>query len=147
MLALAAVALANGVAFIPGAGALWGAATTALGYLVRCKPCLWALATAALCAWTAIHIHRADAVACTGRIEDDHRRAELARLERDKDIREDLDKTYRPKIDGLTKLNATLKKQVDNYAKPKPVAKAAGKAVGGCKLGDAAGLLQPSQSR
>lgn len=136
--------LAGAIALIPGGGAAFGAATTALGYLLRCATCLKVLGVAALIGWTALHVHRADSARCEARIEDDHRKAEAARVDRDRGIAADLGKKYLPTIDNLSKQNKALQAKVNEHAKRKPIA-AAAPGRGACKLGDAAGLLQPQR--
>ena len=131
-------AIAGAIALIPGGGAAYGAAASAFGYLLRCGTCLKVLGVLALMGWTAFHVHRADVARCDARIEDDHNKAEVARQHRDASIAEDLGKKYAPEINRLATLNKTLQKKVDDAKNRKPVA-----AVGRCKLGDAAGLLQP----
>jgi hypothetical protein len=132
--------LANGAALIPGFGSVWAIAARVGGAILRCKPCLYAIGTAALCAWTAIHIHRADVAGCTARIEDDHEKAEAARIDRDKGIGADLRKKYQPEIDRLSKENSVLQVKVKTNAKPQKPTAAGAKAPVTCKLG-AAGLL------
>ena len=113
---------AGAVALFPGGVSLWGFVAQACAAIARCKPCLWAIGTIALCGWTAIHVHRADVVSCTGRIEDEHRQAEVARVDRDKSVAADLEKRYRPQISQLAALNATLQKKVEDARKQKPAA-------------------------
>jgi hypothetical protein len=136
MLAIAAVA----IALIPGGGAVFGAAASAFGYLLRCVTCLKFLGVVALLAWTAVHVHRLDVAKCDARIEDDHRKAAAAAEHRDSSIAVDLGKKYGPEINRLAALNKTLQKKVDDAKNRKPAA-----ADGRCKLGDAAGLLQPQR--
>lgn len=132
------LSLASLIALIPGAGSLWGMAASALGFLVRCKPCLYALGTAALCGWVALHVHQADVAACDGRLEGQRQAAAAAAEQRDIAVKADLEKSFKPAADALRALNLSLQEKVKQYEKRKPA-----KGAGGCKLGDAAGLLQP----
>ncbi len=137
--------IAGLVALIPGAGATVGWLASALGFLVRCKPCLYALGTAALCGYVALHVHRADVEACDGRVEtrleEQRTAAAAAATARDGEIKADLEKSYAPALNALRALNTSLSRKVEDYAKQKPVAAKPAKAAG-CKLGDAAGVLQ-----
>jgi hypothetical protein len=135
MLSIAGIALANGVALIPGGGAAAGAVVSAFGYLLRCGTCLKVLGVVALVGWTALHVHHADAARCEARIEDDHHKAEAAARNRDSSIADDLGKKYTPEIKRLKDMNAALQKKVEDAKKQKP-------APGGkCRVGAAAGLL------
>jgi hypothetical protein len=139
-----AAALAGAIALIPGGGAAAGAGMKALGYLLRCTTCLKVLGVAALIGWTALHVHHADAVRCTARIEDDHRKAEAAAADRDAGVARDLHEFFGPKLSQLQAENQTLQRKVSDYAKKNAAARPA-KAAGGCKLGDAANLLRPGK--
>lgn len=149
MLSLAGLSalLANGVALIPGGGSAVGIIMTGFGHLFRCKPCLYALGTAALCAYVAIHVHRADVANCDGRIEsrleEARQQALQAARDRDAGVRADLEKSYGPAMSALRNVAEMLQKKVDENAKRKPVATSGAK-PGACKLGAAAGLLQPT---
>jgi hypothetical protein len=136
MLSLASIAAA--IAAIPGGGTAVAGAASALGYLLRCAGCLKVLGVLALIAWTAWHVHRADVEACEGRLEDQSKRAAAAGAQRDKDVATDLRKTFEPQIRQLADANRALQKRIDD-AKRKPAAAAAAR----CKLGAAAGLVQP----
>jgi hypothetical protein len=143
MLSAAAIALANGVALIPGGGAIAGGVVSAFGYLLRCSTCLKVLGIAALVGWAALHVHHADAARCEAHIEDDHRKAEAAAAERDANVKRDLTQLFGPKLSQLQAENLKLQDKVKTHAKRKPAAPAAG----GCRLGDAADLLRPDKSR
>ncbi len=144
MLGLAGVAIANGIALIPGGATAAGAGMKALGYLLRCAACLKVLGVAALIGWTALHVHHADAVRCTERIEDDHRKAEAAAAQREANVARDLHEFFGPKLSRLQADNQTLQRKADHYAKKSAAARPANDA-GGCKLGGAANLLRPGK--
>lgn len=140
-------AIAGLVALIPGGGSLWGIVATAFGAIARCKPCLYVLVTAALCGWTAFHVHRADVARCEVRIETrlEQARQQAADAARDRDagIRADLEKSYGPGMLALRRLAEGLQQKVNDNAKQKPVSSSGAKPVA-CKLGPAARLLQPA---
>jgi hypothetical protein len=128
--------IAGAIALVPGGGATVSAAASAIGYLVRCSTCLKILSIAVLIGWTALHVHRADVERCGERIEQDHREAAAAAAQRDAQVRKDLDNTFGPQLKALAVENQVLQQKVKDAKRKIPVAR-------GCKLGAAAGVLQP----
>jgi hypothetical protein len=118
------------------------------GAILKCKPCMAALAAIALLfagALYGIHVERAK---CEARIEKMRQAAETARQNRDAEVKADLERTYRPQILTLAQEREALQEKVREYAKRKPVAATpAAPSKPSCKLGDAAGLLRPSKPR
>jgi hypothetical protein len=138
--------IAGAIALIPGGGAAVAAAANFIGWLLRCGTCLKILAVLLAIGFTALHVHREEVARCEERIAEDHRKAEAAAAQRDKNVRKDLGDFYAPKLDALHKQTLLLQDKVNQYAKRKPPA-AAGKVSatsGACRLGDAAGLLRPA---
>jgi hypothetical protein len=127
--------IAGAIALIPGGGAVFGAAASAAGYLLRCTTCLKALGVAALVGWTALHVHHADAARCAARIEVDHKKAAAAAEQRDVDVRTGLETKYRPEISRLEQHANKLQQEVARYETRKPDPKL-GAAVRSCPLGN-----------
>ncbi|MCK1402012.1 hypothetical protein IVB45_17585 [Bradyrhizobium sp. 4] len=143
--------IAGAIALIPGGGSAAGAAVSAVGWLLRCGTCLKILAMLAAISFTVLHVHREEVSRCGERIAADHRKAEAAAAQRDRDVAADLGGFFTPKLNALRAENDALQKKVNDYAKRKAPAAGAGKQGAGkpsaCRLGDAAGLLRPPASR
>lgn len=140
MMSLASIAAA--IAAIPWGGTAAAGAASAFGYLLRCTGCLKVLGVLALVAWTAWHVHSADVAACDGRLADQSKRAAAAAAQRDKDVAQDLGEFFAPKIRQLEDEKRALQKRIDD-AKRKTAAPPAAR----CKLGAAAGVVQPIPAR
>jgi hypothetical protein len=115
--------------------------------ILKCKPCLALLAAIALLfagSLYGIHVERAK---CEARIEKMRQAAETARRDRDAEVKSDLEQTFKPQILTLAQERDALQEKVKEYAKRKPAAGIPAASKPACKLGDAAGLLRPSQPR
>lgn len=118
------------------------------GAILKCKACMAVLAAIALLFAGALYGVHVERQRCDARIEvrlDQARReADAAAVDRDAGVRADLEKSYGPAMSALRQLAAELQRKVDEHAKRKPAAAAP---AGYCKLGDAAGVLQPPPPR
>jgi hypothetical protein len=115
--------------------------------ILKCKPCMALLAAIALLfagALYGVHVERAK---CEARIERMRLAAAAAAEQRDVAVKADLEQTFRPQISTLANERDALQEKVKEYAKRKPVAAHPAARKPSCKLGDAAGLLRPFQSR
>lgn len=113
------------------------------GWLLRCKPCLAALAAIALLLGGGIYGVTVERARAEARIERMKHEAEDAARKRDAELSDALEQKYRPVIKTLSAEKATLQQKVNDYAKRKP--QKAGREPAACKLGDAAGLLRRRQ--
>jgi len=115
------------------------------GAVLKCKPCLAALAAIALLFTGALYGVHVEGARCDARIERMRQAAEAARVDRDAEVKSDLEQTFKPQIATLAQERDALAEKVKQYAQHKPVSTSP--AARACKLGDAAGLLRPSQPR
>ncbi len=113
--------------------------------ILKCKPCMVVLAAIALLfagALYGVHVEKARSEV---RLERQRQAAAAAAVERDQLVKADLEKSFAPALGALRALNQSLQDKVRTYETRKPVASAA--PVRSCKLGDAAGVLQPGPAR
>jgi hypothetical protein len=136
--AIAAVIVVPGVA-IPMLQAI-------LRAILKCKLCMMVLAAIALLFTGALYGIHVESSKCEARMMRMRQAAETARRDRDAEVKSDLEQTFKPQILTLAQERDALAQKVKQYAKRKPVAGAAASKPA-CKLGDAAGLLQPFRSR
>lgn len=115
------------------------------GWILRCKACLAVLCALALLLGGGIYGVTVEKARSEARIARMKHEADEAAAARDKQISEDLERKYAPVVGKLNADKAALEEKVRDYAKRKPAQSAARPAS--CKLGDAAGLLRPHQSR
>jgi hypothetical protein len=114
-------------------------------FIIKCKPCLALLAAIALLFIGSLYGVHVEGARCEARIEKMRQAAAAAADRRDEAVKADLENTFKPQILTLAQERDQLSEKVREYAKRKPVAGAPAKPS--CKLGDAAGLLRPSQPR
>ena len=115
------------------------------GAVLKCKPCMAVLAAIALLFTGSLYGVHVESAKCEARIEKMRQAAEAARVDRDAEVRADLEQTFKPQITTLAGERDALEEKVKQYAQRKPVSTSP--AARACKLGDAAGLLQPSKPR
>jgi len=116
-----------------------------IGAVLKCKPCVAVLVAIALLFAGSLYGVHVESAKCDARIEKMRQAAEAARVDRDAEVKTDLEQTFKPQIAALAGERDALAEKVKQYAKRKPVSTSP--AARACKLGDAAGLLQPSQPR
>jgi hypothetical protein len=133
--------------FVFGPVVVGGVLKRLVGAIVGCTPCMVVLAIAAAAYGGLLYGSNIEAAKCEARIElrlkEQREEAADAARDRDAGVKVDLEKNFKPKIAALEQRAKDLQGEVAKYAKRKPV----GKAGTSCKLGDAAGLLQPRQPR
>lgn len=115
--------------------------------LLKCKPCLLVLAAIALLFIGALYGVHVEGARTEARLERQRQAAAAAAIDRDGQVRADLEKSFGPALAANRALIKSLQDKVEEYAKRKPVAGRPAASAASCKLGDAAGLLRPSQSR
>jgi hypothetical protein len=125
--------------------AVISAALSIGGFLLRCKACLAVLAAIGLVLAGGIYGVTVEKARSEARIERMKKAADEAAGERDAEISKKLEDKYDPVISRLKADKAALEQKVKDHANQK-AAKPVAKCVSG-KLGDAAGLLRPRQSR
>lgn len=113
------------------AGALW-----------KCKPCLGAIAAIVLLLGGGLYGVSVERARSEAKIERMKIAAKQAAEERDRDVKADLERTFQPQLEQLVASNKSLKDKVKQYENRKP---ATARPV--CRLGDAAGVLQPAPAR
>jgi hypothetical protein len=110
--------------------------------VLTCKPCMAVLAAIALLLIGALYGAHVEGARTEARLERQRQAAAEAAKERDRAVRADLEQSFAPAMGALRALNQTLQDKVKIYETRKPVTPARS-----CKLGDAAGVLQPAPAR
>jgi uncharacterized membrane protein len=114
-----------------------------VGRLLKCKICMMVLAAIALVFVGALYGVHVEKERQAARIETMRQAAAAAAVERDGEVRADLEKSFAPALDAQRALVKSLQDKVKEYAERKPAAGKAVASVASCKLGDAAHLLRP----
>lgn len=117
-----------------------------IGAILKCKPCMMVLAAIGLLFAGALYGAHVEGARAEARLERARQAAAAAAVERDGEVRADLEKSFGPATAALRALNKSLQDKVNEYAKRKPAAGKPVASVPSCKLGDAAGLLRPRKS-
>ena len=105
--------IAGAATFIPGVGPLISGGLSLVGTVLRCTPCLVALAIGAAFLYGDIHGHRASDATCAA----NDVKMQLAAAERDKAAADDAKQFAEQQSASLAAENAALKQKVDDYAK------------------------------
>lgn len=129
------------LAAIPGVGPIYTVAAGAIGFLLRCTPCLIALAIGA--AWIAgdIHGHRKENAQWSAKWDAAEAKAELDRKKRDAFAKAKMEADANERIAGIAARADNLETKVQKYEKDEALRRATGGVVGAavvCDLTDSA---------
>lgn len=124
------------LAAIPGVASVYSAAAAAVAFLLRCTPCLIAIAIAG--AWIAgdIHGHRKESAQWSAKWKAAEEQAELDRLKRDAFAKATMERNANDRIAGVSARAEQLEAKVQQYEKDEGLRRATGGVAGGAAVID-----------